>query len=96
MISAPHDLLVSHRQIESSRGLGAVVAALEAEAEAIFEVFSSMQGQRREHREAEREVQRSQLGSSLPAGEGSSSGGQGTSDGGEGKKYWQRNALKKS
>lgn len=37
---------VGHRLIESSRGLGAVVAALEAEAEAIFEVFSNIRNQR--------------------------------------------------
>ncbi|XP_031573679.1 E3 ubiquitin-protein ligase HUWE1-like isoform X3 [Actinia tenebrosa] len=80
---APHDLLVSHRQIESSRGLGAVVAALEAEAEAIFEVFSSMQSQRREDRDAEREVQRSQPGSSRAAGDGTAAGGQSTSDAAE-------------
>ncbi|XP_032242084.2 E3 ubiquitin-protein ligase HUWE1 isoform X2 [Nematostella vectensis] len=41
--------------IEGSRGLGAVVAALEAEAEAIFEVFSLMRGHRHDRDHGDRD-----------------------------------------
>lgn len=68
------------RLIQGSRGLGAVVAALEAEAEAIFEVFTHMRGSHTEGREGSGS-QLSSRGQSEVEGEASDTtpGGAGTS-----------------